>query len=238
MIFIGLDDTDIIDTRGTNAIARELLNRLDLQGRGSRIVRHQLLDDPRVPYTSRNGSASIVVEKADRSDIPWLIRDTKKWLLEWFIEGSDPGLCVTDTVPDEVVEFGKRTKVDLIEQSEARALAAKHGIYLEGLGGTNGGIIGALAAVGLVSTGNDGRIVHLGGWPWPDELHGGVLDAKTIYDRGIDEIRVAATGEVLREGKIDIIKNLRPNLREGGRIIQYVEATPEGRAPWKALKPT
>ena len=69
MITIGLDDTDIKDTRGTNAIARELLNRLDLQGRGSRIVRHQLLDDPRVPYTSRNGSASIVVEKADRSDI-------------------------------------------------------------------------------------------------------------------------------------------------------------------------
>ena len=66
----------------------------------------------------------------------------KKWLLEWFIEGSDPGLCVTDHVPDEIVAFGKRCKVDLIEQSEARELAAKHDIYLEGLGGTNQGIIG------------------------------------------------------------------------------------------------
>ena len=237
MITIGLDDTDIKDTRGTNAIARELLNQLDLQGRGSRIVRHQLLDDPRVPYTSRNGSASIVIEKADRSDIPWLIRDMKKWLLEWFIEGSDPGLCVTDHVPDEIVAFGKRCKVDLIEQSEARELAAKYDIYLEGLGGTNQGIIGALASIGLISTGDDGRLVHLGGWPWPDEIHGGLIEAKAIYERGVDEIRVQATGEVLHEGRVDIVKNLRPNIR-GGKIVLFVEATPEGRSPWKALKPT
>jgi len=172
---------------------------------------------------------------------PWssqeLVKESRRWLLEWFIEGSDPGLCVTDHVPDEIVAFGKRCKVELIEQSEARELAAKHDIYLEGLGGTNQGIIGALASIGLISTGDDGRLVHLGGWPWPDEIHGGLIDAKTIYERGVDEIRVQATGEVLRDGRVDIVKNLRPNIR-GGKIVLLVEATPDGRAPWKALKPT
>jgi hypothetical protein len=136
------------------------------------------------------------------------------------------------------VEFGYRCKRELIQQSEARELAAKHGIHLEGLGGTNQGIIGALAAVGLVSTGNDGRIVHVGTWPWPDDMKGGIVDAEAIYARGVNEIRVEATGAVLRTGKIAIEKNLRPNLRENGKMILFVEALAEGPARWRALKPT
>lgn len=236
MITIGIDDTDIKDTRGTNAIAREILTRLDLNKKGTKLLRHQLLDDPRVPYTSKNGSASIVLEHATRSDIPGLVRDFRKWLREWFIEGSDPGLCVAENVPEEVVAFGHKAKRELVEQAEARAIAERHGIHLEGLGGTEQGVIGALAGVGLVSTGDDGRIVHLGGWPWPDDLRGGVVDASIIYERGIDEIRVEATGEVVRTGKVDLVKNLRPNLRQG-RFVLFVE--PSGPpAQWRALRPT
>jgi hypothetical protein len=238
MITIGIDDTDIIDTRGTNSVARDLVERLELAGRGARIVRHQLLDDPRVPYTSKNGSASIRIERADASDIEWLARETKKWMLEWFIEGSDPGLCIVESVPGEVAEFGLRCKRDLVKQTEARELAAKHSIHLEGLGGTNDGVIGALAAVGLASTGDDGRIVHVGGWPWPDDLAKKVVDVKAVLARGIDEVRVAATGEALTSGTVDIVKNLRPNVREKGRIVLFVERVDDGTADWRALRPT
>lgn len=238
MITIGIDDTDIKDTRGTNAVAREIVARLDLAARGTRIVRHQLLDDPRVPYTSKNGSASIRIERADASDIGWLARDAKHLMLEWFIEGSDPGLCVVETAPAEVIDFARRCKTDLVTQAEARAIAAKHGIHLEGLGGTNDGVIGALAAVGLAATGDDGRIVHVGNWPWPDDLAGKLVDASAVLARGVDEIRIAATGESLTTGTIDIVKNLRPNVREKGRMILFVERTPEGPAEWRALRPT
>jgi hypothetical protein len=237
VITIGIDDTDIKDTRGTNAICRELVSRLGFNTKGTRVIRHQLLDDPRVPYTSKNGSASIYLETASKADIPELVRESRRWLREWFIEGSDPGLCVTDAVPDDVIAFGHRCKRELIEQREARDLASHCGIHLEGLGGTEQGVIGALAAVGLVTTGDDGRVVHLGGWPWPDDLKG-IVDASVIYERGVDEIRVDATGEVVRMGAIDIEKRLRPNWRKG-RVVLLVEKTPHGHAaPWKALRPT
>ena len=42
----------------------------------------------------------------------------------------------------------------------AREIAATHGIHLEGLGGTEDGVIGALAAVGLMATHDDGRVIH------------------------------------------------------------------------------
>jgi hypothetical protein len=238
MITIGIDDTDIKDTRGTNAVAREILTRLGFDTKGTKLLRHQLLDDPRVPYTSKNGSASIVLEHATGADIPDLVRGFRKWLREWFIEGSDPGLCVTESVPDDVAAFGHKAQRELIDQREARELAAKHGIHLEGLGGTEQGVIGALAAVGLVSTGDDGRVVHLGGWPWPDDLRATAVDAKAVYERGIDEIRVEATGETVRTGKVDLVKNLRPNLRKG-RLVLFVEHAPAGsKATWRALRPT
>jgi hypothetical protein len=144
---------------------------------------------------------------------------------------------VTEVVPDEIVAFGQKAKRELVQQAEARAIAERHGVHLEGLGGTEDGVIGSLAAVGLVSTGDDGRLVHFGGWPWPDPFKEQVVDVEAIYARGVDEVRVEATGEALCAGRVDLVKNLRPNLR-GGRIVLLVEATPGGHAPWRALRPS
>ena len=55
MIFVGIDDTDTLDTPGTNQLARALACRLSERCDLVRITRHQLLFDPRVPYTSKNG---------------------------------------------------------------------------------------------------------------------------------------------------------------------------------------
>ena len=66
---------------------------------------------------------------------------------EWFIEGSDPGLCVTTDVSEAVMEFGRACKTELVTQNDAVRIVDRAGISLEGLGGTNGGIIGALVRV-------------------------------------------------------------------------------------------
>ena len=59
VIYIGIDDTDMPETPGTNQLCLEIIARLAADYHAEAIVRHQLLDDPRIPYTSRNGSASI-----------------------------------------------------------------------------------------------------------------------------------------------------------------------------------
>ena len=69
-------------------------------------------------------------------------------------------------------------------QDEARAVADRSGCHLEGLGGTNQGIIGALSAIALVAGGNDGRVVHVDEWPWPDAFVG-VQPVAAIHGRGV-----------------------------------------------------
>ena len=237
MIYIGIDDTDTADTAGTNQLARALVARLGVGPRDGMIMRHQLLFDPRVPYTSKNGSASVRLQSAERGPLPDLIEKLRQGMQSWFVKGSDPGLCVAARVPDEVVQFGRRCQRELVGQQEARDLAARHGIHLEGLGGTEDGVIGALAAVGLAATDEDGRVVHLASWPWPDDLTG-PQEVATLRARGIDEIRCVGSDELVTDGVVDIGKRLRPN-RRGGRVVLYVTPTPESwpaSSFWQAVR--
>jgi len=236
MIYVGIDDTDMPDTPGTNQLARALIAHVADRFQCGRVLRHQLLDDPRVPYTSKNGSASILLEPrpAATTPLPDLIAALRTRMLEWFVPGSDPGLCVTTTVPEAVIEFGQRCQRELVIRGEAESLAEQHGLYLEGLGGTRGGMIGALAAVGLAATGNDGRVVVNG--QWPDDLSGW-QPVSTLAARGVT-VQCLDTGASVDEGDVEIGKHLRPNFRNG-RMIQFVKSveTSVGRE-WHAVRLT
>jgi hypothetical protein len=169
--------------------------------------------------------------------VPILGEIIRKVMSDWFIEGSDPGLCIAIKVTDEMQQFGLRCKNQVIAQEEAREVTAQSGCYLEGLGGTEQGIIGALAGIGLVAGGNDGRVVHLNAWLYPDELFSGPRSIEEISARGIHEIRRQGSDERVLSGLVDIGKHLRPNWRNG-RIVLYVDPVtePEAPAPWRALK--
>jgi hypothetical protein len=116
-----------------------------------------------------------------------------------------------------------------VDQREARELAGRLGLHLEGLGGTEGGVIGALAAVGLAATKDDGRVVQMEGWP--DDLYG-VQPVSAVSGRGV-EVREAASGKLVGEGVVDLVKKLRPNCR-GGQMVLFVEQTGEGT--WRAVR--
>ncbi len=229
MIYVGIDDTDVIGSPGTNKLAQSMVRNAAGEFRSIMAVRHQLLFDPRVPYTNKNGSASILFEPRGAASIDGLRELLRRAIRDWFVEGSDPGLCITERVPPEVVEFGRRCQRDVVSQQAARELAAEHAVYLEGLGGTEDGVIGALAAVGLVAGGNDGRVVNLGNYP--NDL-AGVQDVAMLFRRGVDEIRVVGSDEVLGDGNVDIGKHLRPNYR-GRKIVLFVERAPDG---WQAVR--
>ena len=62
IVFIGMDDTDNRESRGTGRLARTAAERLSAQYDVLGVVRHQLFFDPRVPYTKNNSSAAILVQ--------------------------------------------------------------------------------------------------------------------------------------------------------------------------------
>lgn len=231
MISIGLDDTDSLDSRGTNQLAKFLVRSVLADYRCLRIVRHQLFFDERIPYTSKNGSASIWLDEPADVDYENLFQLLSQAIRNDFVHGSDPGLCLTNHVPQSIVDFGQRCQQTIVTMEEATKLASTCGIRLAGLGGTNGGVIGALAAVGLAATNNDGRIVQLGNAT--DEISG-VHPIARLSDCSVNVID--RTGATVSAGLVDVGKKLRPNLRNG-RTVLFVEPIGSPRdAQWKALK--
>ncbi len=243
ILYVGLDDTDTLDSPGTNQLAKSIVAELADRFECLLILRHQLLDDPRVPYTSKNGSASILLKpaadelKARSADVlcDLLLAEFRAGLRQRFVPGSDPGLCVTANVPRVVQGFGRRCQQGLVSQELPRQLARVHHIRLEGLGGTEDGVIGALAAVGLAAGRNDGRVVQLG--TWPDDLSG-PQPVETLRTRNV-LIQDLESGEPVSDGIIDVGKHLRPNYRAGQVVLYARPAEPNHvshEANWDAVR--
>ena len=79
------------------------------------------------------------------------------------LEGSDPGLCVAcegNGSLARLIAFGRACTARIVTQKEA--LDASSNSHLSGHGGTNDGIIGAAAAVGLTASGWSGRFIEYG----------------------------------------------------------------------------
>lgn len=234
MIYIGIDDTDTAETRGTNQFAKLIVRSLADQYRCVWIVRHQLLFDRRIPYTSKNGSASIALEELTDEDIQALADRIEAIMRSDFIAGSDPGLCVTTGHLPALIAFGHRCQQEIVPQNDARALAASHNILLRGLGGTEDGVIGALAAVGLAMHGNDGRVVQRGN---DSDEFSGRQSIAALQESGVT-VRRHDNNQPVTTGYVDVGKKLRPNLRDR-RFVLFVEPNTTESAdttPWLALK--
>jgi hypothetical protein len=242
MIFVGLDDTDAAGTAGTNNLARRLASMLPPGVQLRAVLRHQLLSDPRVPCTTRNGSASLLLHNGPGLSVPDLLPLLREQLSQWPAPGSDPGLCVAAGVPPAAITaFAHRCQRELVSQDEARILAARHGLHLEDFGGTGDGVIGALAAVGLGAEGQDGRVVHLPRWSWPDPFTG-VHDPPALYERGVQDIRRLDSGASVTAGRVDVGKRLRPAYRDH-RVVLFVRPADHRPGPgrvdgpeWQAVK--
>jgi tRNA(Ile2) C34 agmatinyltransferase TiaS len=227
MIFIGLDDTDTIESRGTGHLARQIAAALADAGYAiSGVTRHQLLLDPQVPYTKNNSSAAILVDAGDETHIAQLLDQARTIILAEHQQGSDPGLCIAEIVPEAATEFGRRAQRQVVDKKEASRLAETNGVTLLGLGGTHDGIIGALAAVGLASSGDDGRYVLVGR---SRELSG-LQPVSALLEAGIAAVQTQ-DGKPVAEGLV-LTDKLRP-ARRGGQPIAVVEWTGDHWLPLK-----
>jgi hypothetical protein len=216
-VFLGIDDTDMPDTPGTGRIAREIASKLSSICTVVGVTRHQLYVHPDIPYTSHNSCAVVHCEGGDPQEIFALSREM---VLDRYAEGSDPGIAAGDAsiLGPSVVTFGIDAKRTIRTQEQAQAIARHSDILLEGLAGTNGGMIGALAGIGLASTGNDGRFVQ------KDRLRElkGMQDVSTLLKEGVNLI-LTPEGQTVTEGKIQFRKFPKPALVRG-RAVLFVQA--------------
>jgi tRNA(Ile2) C34 agmatinyltransferase TiaS len=218
MIYVGIDDTDTLQSRGTGRLARNIASELAAKFKVFGVTRHQLFVHPDIPFTSHNSCAVIhLKDTMEALDQTFLI--TKKMMLEDFIEGSDPGLAIAadNQITPAAVAFGLDAKTTIVTQERAKEVAKNSGIRFEGFGGTNGGIIGAIAGVGLASLKNDGRFLLIG----KNRELSGIRSVQEIIAAGIDEVSTLQ-GDLIEEGKVQIPKNATPSFVQGKAVL-FVE---------------
>ncbi|WP_332448690.1 ABC transporter substrate-binding protein [Methanoculleus sp.] len=223
-IYLGIDDTDTRESRGTGRLARTIAAELARSYTVTGVTRHQLFVHPAVPYTSHNSSAVIHIRDAGNGAAAGIFATAKEMMLADFIEGSDPGICVAADrdIRSDLHCFGLSAKTSIVTQGEARRLAREAGLLLEGLGGTEDGVIGAVAGIGLAASGNDGRFVVKG----TTRSLSGNQTVAAILASGVDRVETRE-GTVVGEGTVALRKFPKPAL-VGGAAVLYVEADGDG----------
>jgi tRNA(Ile2) C34 agmatinyltransferase TiaS len=230
-IYIGFDDTDNITAdRGTGKLARWFEDELPEGCRMEGVVRQQLLVDERIPYTSHNSSACFMVDAPDASLLEPLTARAIDHLRRHSLEGSDPGLCVAcdgNGSLTQLIGFGLACTSRVVTQQEALAAASR--FHLSGHGGTNDGIIGAAAAVGLTASGWSGRFIEYGKLrQFADPVRVSELERSNILVVSSDrDARVPASRDIVYTKGW-----LRPRLW-GKRAVLLV--TPRDEGVWESL---
>lgn len=230
-VYVGFDDTDCLDSdRGTGKLARwfkrELPEGCSIWG----VVRQQLLVHEKIPYTSHNSSACVVVEIPDLGMLDDIISRAARHLEHHALDGSDPGLCVThegDPALARVMAFSQKCTSQVVTQKDA--LEATRNMHLSGDGGTNDGIIGAAAAVGLTAHGWSGRFIEFGKLrDLPEKVRVSELERLNILAVSLD-----------RDGQVpapeDLVNTkgwLRPRLWGNRPILPVI---PRENGVWESL---
>ncbi len=234
-ILLGIDDTDIIGSRGTGFLSRQLASELEENKLGNivSITRHQLLVHPDIPYTSQNSSACLMINSNNTE----AIRDyAASYLIKNCPEGSDAGLCMlpNESIRNEIVDFGFDAKRRVLEIKDAYELAEKNSIYLEGFLGNKQGVIGALAAVGLRISGNDGRYIWLKGVKELRELKADIFLASELKELlSLDSIATSDDIQATDNERIQGSDWIRPVLKDNKTILLVEKTNNSDDYEWK-----
>ena len=230
-IYIGFDDTDNLGAdQGTGKVARWFEDRLPEACRLEGILRQQLLIHEDIPYTSHNSAACMILNAPDHSLTQKLVADAIAHVEMHSLEGSDPGVCVVcegDPSLPRLMDFGYLCTRKIVTQKEAIKAASRS--HLSGHGGTNDGIIGAAAAVGLTASGWSGRFIEYGRLrDFPEQISVSELERSNMRVVSVDrDAKIPAPEDlVLTKGW------LRPRLW-GERAVVLV--APLGEGVWQSV---
>jgi hypothetical protein len=230
--FLAIDDTDNLESKGTGFRAREICTGLieNKLADVSCATRHQLYVHKDIPYTSHNSSASLVIFTEKYNEVLAFARD---YLLKNAAEGSDAGLCIAheNQVTDEIINWGRRAKIEILKKDEAYFLAKNNNIFLEGLTGTKDGVIGSLAAIGLRKEGNDGRLIWTKGKELR-EIRGKLTCEELLQITNFDIITDKYFVELEKNILIDTGDWIRP-IMHNNKITLIVEQKNNNENEWQ-----
>jgi hypothetical protein len=171
-----------------------------------------------------------MVDISDPSRLELLIEKAVQHIQRHSLEGSDPGVCVASekhAALNELMRFGRDCTMQVVSQREA--VEASRGVHLSGHGGTNDGIIGAAAAVGLTASGWSGRFIEFGRLrQFPYQVSVSDLEQAGIRVVSIDrEAKVPAPADMVLTKAW-----LRPRLLGNSAVLL---AMPKSEGLWEAL---
>jgi tRNA(Ile2) C34 agmatinyltransferase TiaS len=225
-MFVGFDDTDHIDALyGTGKVVRWFQKALPVGCISHGVVRQQLLIDDSIPYTSHNSAACLIVEVPDQDFITELTARAVAHIEKYAVDGSDPGLCIAsedDPSITTLTEFGFQCTRSIATQKHALEITSQ--VHLSGHGGTNDGIIGAAAAVGLTASGWSGRFIAFGDLrTYPSEMM-----VSDLIDKGICVVAMERDAQVPGPGDTVLTNGwLRPRLI-GHQPVLFVQCKDSG----------
>jgi tRNA(Ile2) C34 agmatinyltransferase TiaS len=225
-VYLGFDDTDTTESSyGTGKLVRWFQDALPEGCRAQGVVRQQLLVCDDIPYTSHNSSACLIADIPEAALLDGIIARAVEHLHRHAQDGSDPGLCVAfengrSLAP--LIEFGHQCTC--IVNTQQDALRAASGFHLSGHGGTNDGIIGAAAAVGLTASGWSGRFIDYGDLRrYPD-----TAPIRMLRQENIEVVSVERDAHVPAPDDVVITKGwVRPRLL-GHRAVLLVQPKESG----------
>ena len=237
---IGIDDTDTTAAIGaddTGALAIRL--GLSIQerrfGRLLSVTRHQLLRHPDIPLTTDNNAVCLLID-ADtdaRRDIELTCREV---LLRSSAPSSDPGfaLAAWNNLSSAVEVWGQQAKHARLQRRLAVELARSQNIAAAGFHGNGDGVIGALAAVGLRSSGNDGRFIWL---PGLDGVKGVLTLPALLNLCAIDRVENFRGRAPLERELIDLGESPMVMLRNNQSLLLLDACGREDACQWRVVNP-
>ncbi|MFH2044391.1 MAG: hypothetical protein ABIK92_04515 [Pseudomonadota bacterium] len=234
---MSIDDTDNLESIGTGKLASMLSENININGwgKGGFITRHQMFVHPDIPYTSHN-SAMCFPATVNDGYIDTFIEFAISFLKIESAIGSDPGLCVVNidklSGTKELMTFGYNAKKSIIKKADAYELAKRLGVHLSEHGGTGQGVIGALAAVGLRLTGNDGRIKgHLK----IESANGIVTPVEIKRQTHVEVVQSIDEGLLIENDKIRLGDKVKAVLLEGKStlLVNKIDTDEKASAKWE-----
>ncbi|MEN6325898.1 MAG: hypothetical protein ABFD18_06795 [Syntrophomonas sp.] len=161
-IYVALDDSRQLDGGKAGETASLMGKYIEARGWGRSTIpsRHRLYPHPETGCKKHNTARSLAAD-IDVQYLNEFIDYACQLIISTGTGDSNAGLAIAVPElmenPDELIEYAYRVKEGLVSKDETLRLATQPGLYVFELNGTGKGIIGALAAVGLRMTGNDGQ---------------------------------------------------------------------------------
>lgn len=236
MLFIvGIDDTDNAGSINTAALAERMGLKLEARGRARlvSVTTHQLFIHPGIPQTTDNCCSCVMVD-ADPEKRRDVELNCREFILAESAAGSDPGfaLAAWNNVSPEIITWGHLAKKEMLTRQDAIHLARENGISIAGFTGTGIGVIGALAAVGLFFSGNDGRFQWLPGLP---KLKGILKLGELSHLCNLNHVENLHGRPPLVNDRINISDQARPILRDSQSLLLVQSAKKGEPYEWVTL---